>query len=160
MHHINVGVTMGHTTKIRVNKIIESYYLSLGGDTQTITVVGDADDLIRIAATITEKFTPSVQIGDLAHKVIGWARSHGIVENSTPQAQALKLVSEVGELADNIIKGNTDGLIDDLGDCVVVLLILAEMHDLDLFRCLAAAYNEIKDRKGHMSTGGAWVKED
>jgi len=31
--------------------------------------------------------------------------------------------------------------------------------DLDLVECLEGAYNEIKDRKGHLSKEGLFIKE-
>jgi hypothetical protein len=48
-----------------------------------------------------------------------WADARGILAHSTPQAQALKLVSEVGELADDLVKGNDPT--DALGDVFVCL---------------------------------------
>jgi NTP pyrophosphatase (non-canonical NTP hydrolase) len=88
-----------------------------------------------------------------------WAADRQILTHSDAKAQALKLVSEVGELADAIIKNDEAGVIDGIGDCTVVLVILAKMTGLTLPMCLAAAYEEIKDRKGRMVPGGAFVKE-
>ena len=66
---------------------------------------------------------------------IKWAEDRGIVQNSTPQLQMLKLTSEMGELADNLAKKRD--VRDDIGDCLVVLTIIAEMEGLSLARCLA-----------------------
>lgn len=88
-----------------------------------------------------------------------WAADRQILTHSDAKAQALKLVSEVGELADAIIKNDEAGVIDGIGDCTVVLVILAKMTGLTLPMCLAAAYEEIKDRKGRMTPGGAFKKE-
>ena len=88
-----------------------------------------------------------------------WAADRQIITHSDAKAQALKLVSEVGELADAIIKNDEAGVIDGIGDCTVVLIILAKLSGLTLPVCLAAAYEEIKDRKGHMTPGGAFKKE-
>ncbi len=88
-----------------------------------------------------------------------WAADRQILTHSDAKAQALKLVSEVGELADAIIKNDEAGVIDGIGDCTVVLIILAKLSGLTLPVCLAAAYEEIKDRKGHMVPGGAFCKE-
>ena len=81
----------------------------------------------------------------------------GIVNNSTPLAQFAKLVSEMGELGDNIAKQRS--VIDDIGDCLVVLNTLAIMHDTTLEECLKVAYDDIKDRKGHMNSHGVFIKE-
>jgi hypothetical protein len=41
---------------------------------------------------------------ELIHLISLWAMKRGIVNNSTPLAQFAKLVSEIGELGDNIAK--------------------------------------------------------
>lgn len=60
-------------------------------------------------------------------------------------------MSEVGELADNINKDRD--CIDDIGDCMVVLIILANQLGMTPKQCLEHAYNDIKDRKGRMVDG-------
>jgi|TARA_B110000858_G_scaffold29433_1_gene31671 NTP pyrophosphatase (non-canonical NTP hydrolase) len=94
---------------------------------------------------------------DLIHKVNLWSMSRGIVNNSTPLAQFAKLVSEIGELGDNIAKQRD--VTDDIGDCLVVLNTIAIMFDTTLEDCLNVAYNDIKDRKGHMNSEGIFIKE-
>ena len=86
-----------------------------------------------------------------------WSMQRGIINNSTPLAQFAKLVSEIGELGDNIAK--VRDVTDDIGDCLVVLNTLAIMNDTTLEECLKVAYNDIKDRKGHMNTHGVFIKE-
>lgn len=153
-----------------------------------------------------------------------WSEARGIYAHSSALAQALKAVSEVGELADATIKGNIDELRDAIGDVAVCLVNVAYMtesqldHDyifddvnevgieahqcvahvvymvaniglsaakskmaepmvdsldgafyslyattknnnLDFLDCCEAAWNEIKDRKGKMVAGGAFVKD-
>lgn len=65
----------------------------------------------------------------------------------------------MGEVADAVIKGNRDDLIDGIGDVMVCLINLAHMNGTDLEECLSAAWQEIKDRKGRMVSSGAFVKE-
>jgi len=156
--------------------------------------------------------------------VEAWQEARGIYEHSTAQAQCLKAISEVGELADAVIKGDREGLIDAIGDVAVCLVGVAKMvghefdlayaldetpldatvqdsalgacvmiglvadslrkiscHDhsvgdsldaglyslqanavannLSLLDCCESAWNQIKDRKGRMVPGGAFVKE-
>ena len=86
-----------------------------------------------------------------------WSEARGIIENSTIQAQALKLMSEMGELADNAAKGRS--IKDDIGDCLVVLTNLAKMSGYDLSEAWEHAYNDIKDRKGFMDPNGVFIKE-
>ncbi len=88
-----------------------------------------------------------------------WATERGIYEHSTVQAQALKAVSEMGELADAVIKNDRAALLDSLGDVIVCLQNVAHMSGLDLEVCCESAWNEIKDRKGRLSPSGAFIKE-
>jgi len=94
---------------------------------------------------------------ELIHLISVWSMERGIINNSTPLAQFAKLVSEVGELGDNVAKERD--VTDDIGDCLVVLNNIALMSDTTLEECLKVAYNDIKDRKGHMNTHGVFIKE-
>src|SRR5690625_2422620 len=138
-----------------------------------------------------------------------WAQERGIYEHSTPEAQLLKALSELGELADAVIKDDIDGIKDAIGDvavcivnysfmsggemdeihaypsipdhdhigfaaeliggslqgmdmpyCISELDAVAQNNDLDFMACCEHAWNEIKDRKGRMVPGGAFVKDD
>lgn len=95
-------------------------------------------------------------MNELISKVIDWAEERNLINGSDSKTQCLKLVSEIGELSDSIAKGNN--LIDDIGDCLVVLAIIAEQNSLNLQYCLKHAYEEIKDRKGVM-LDGVFIKE-
>lgn len=92
--------------------------------------------------------------------VIQWAEARKILPNATSQTQLLKTMSELGELADALIKGDRAGVIDGLGDVLVTLIIVATKEDLDLTECLKSAYNTIKDRKGTMMPNGVFVKDE
>ena len=94
---------------------------------------------------------------ELIHMISLWSMNRGIINNSTPLAQFAKLVSEIGELGDNIAKQRDTT--DDIGDCLVVLNTLAIMNDTTLEECLKVAYDDIKDRKGHMNSHGVFIKE-
>lgn len=88
-----------------------------------------------------------------------WSAERGIYEHSTIQAQTLKAVSEMGELADAVIKGDKDAFADAVGDVVVCLINAAYMNGVDMEQCFAQAWGQIKDRKGFLSPNGAFVKE-
>ena len=154
-----------------------------------------------------------------------WQAERGIYEHSTALAQALKGVSEAGELADAVIKGDRDALKDAIGDVMVCLVGVSKILDVDmqctddilidhsisiqesaaaaamiayfvsdiasdisqeaetwsiedalesaliylniiaqengftLLECCESAWLEIKDRKGRMVAGGAFVKD-
>jgi NTP pyrophosphatase (non-canonical NTP hydrolase) len=92
--------------------------------------------------------------------VIRWAEARGIIANSDPKTQMLKAVSEMGELADAIIKRDRPTIIDSIGDVLVCLIVVGALEDLDLTKCLQSAYNEIKDRKGYLNKNGVFVKDE
>jgi hypothetical protein len=70
----------------------------------------------------------------------------------------LKLVEEIGELATAIQKKDRLGQIDAIGDCAVVLCIIAAQLGLGFDDCQEAAWSEIKDRKGRL-VDGVFVKQ-
>ena len=92
--------------------------------------------------------------------VMRWAEDRGIIQNGSPKTQMLKLASEIGELADAIAKDDHDKIADGIGDSMVVLAIIADMHCMTLKDCLTLAYNEIKDRRGYLNAAGVFVKQE
>jgi len=86
-----------------------------------------------------------------------WHRDRNLIDGATDKDQVCKLIQEVGELSDNVCKGRD--VSDDIGDCIVVLINIAERNGLTLEHCMSVAYNDIKDRKGKM-VDGVFVKED
>ena len=79
-----------------------------------------------------------------------------LIEGATSKDQVLKLIQEVGELSDSVCK--QQDVKDDIGDCLVILINIAEREGTTLEECLAVAYEDIKDRKGKM-IDGIFVKE-
>ncbi len=108
--------------------------------------------------TATENQDKSQQATSVFDNIVAWANDRNLVQGATPQAQMLKMTEEVGELAHAIARNDRDKIIDGIGDCVVVLTILAAQHGLFLEFCTQAAYNEIRDRKGKM-VNGVFIKE-
>lgn len=84
-------------------------------------------------------------------RVVQWAHDRNLIEGSTSKAQWFKLEEEVTELWFSL--RDSKNPIDDIGDCLVVLTIIAEQQGLTLLECIAHAYEEIKDRKGVMRDG-------
>ena len=74
--------------------------------------------------------------------------------------QYAKSSEEMGEIASALCRNNTDALRDGIGDVVVTLIILAQQNNMTLYECLNTAYEEIKDRKGVMSSEGSFIKEE
>lgn len=94
----------------------------------------------------------------LNNDVLVWAKEKGILKPENHLKQMGKMVSEVGELCDEIIKENRENQANELGDVFVTLIILAEQLELNPIGCLNAAYNKIKYRKG-TTKNGTFVKE-
>lgn len=88
-----------------------------------------------------------------------WAHDRNLIEGGTPQAQFVKLIEEIGEIAEGIAKKRTDEILDGIGDSVVVLTILAAQYGYEIEHCIDMAYDVIKDRKGRM-IDGCFIKEE
>lgn len=91
--------------------------------------------------------------------ILMWSTERRIIPNSTPQSQTLKLVSEVGELAEAVNKGDLEATVDAVGDTMVCLVNVCALLDIDLVACMEVAYDEIKNRKGTLLPSGVFVKE-
>ena len=91
--------------------------------------------------------------------ILQWGEARGIVQNSTPAAQAKKTLEELDELYAAIRDNNREEMIDAYGDILVTLILGCACADLDLVTCLKHAYEQIKDRKGFLNKDGIFVKE-
>ena len=96
---------------------------------------------------------------DIEMKVVQWGEARGIVQHSTPAAQAKKTIEELDELLAAIKAGDRAAMADGYGDVLVTLVMGCACADLNLLTCFEGAYNEIKDRKGSLNKEGLWVKE-
>lgn len=95
-------------------------------------------------------------VNDFIRDIVTWGWTTGILEQADAKSQALKTVSEVGEMCDNIAKGRD--IKDDIGDILVTLILQCEIQKFTIEECLEVAYNEIKGRKGKM-INGVFIKE-
>jgi NTP pyrophosphatase (non-canonical NTP hydrolase) len=93
-------------------------------------------------------------------EIIRWAEARKIIPRSTPQAQLLKTVEELGELVGAVLRNNRAGIKDGLGDVMVTLIIAADLLGTNVRECTELAYKEIKDRRGTLMPNGAFVKEE
>lgn len=95
----------------------------------------------------------------LAHQVRGWATERSIIPNSTPAAQLLKTMSELGELADATAKNDAGAIADGVGDVLVCIINYCALQGIDPVDCLGGAYDQIKGRKGTLLPSGVFLKE-
>lgn len=94
----------------------------------------------------------------LTRNIEDWADARGLLNND-PLKQMVKLMEEVGELAEGIIKDKPEVVKDSIGDAYVVLTILAKQCGLTINDCVEFSYNEIKHRQGK-TINGVFVKEE
>ena len=96
-----------------------------------------------------------------------WAESKGIYKSGDVKTQTVKLMEEAGELAKSIMKNDEEEFVDAIGDCMIVLVSIAELGN-NYFKttkritaedCLETAYNVIAKRTGKM-VEGTFVKDD
>ena len=87
----------------------------------------------------------------LIELVSQWHHDRNLIEGATSKDQVLKLIQEVGELSDSVCK--KQDVKDDIGDCLVILINIAEREGTSLEECLSVAYEDIKDRTGKMIEG-------
>jgi NTP pyrophosphatase (non-canonical NTP hydrolase) len=87
-------------------------------------------------------------------------RSYGlwVEDDGRARAQLLKCMSELGELADAVLKGDHHDMRDGLGDVLVTLIMFAGNSGLTIRGSLNAAWEEIRDRRG-TTVNGAFIKE-
>lgn len=73
-------------------------------------------------------------------------------------AQFVKVVEEVGEIAQGIARQDHDAVRDALGDTYITLVILGYQLGMPIEECIQGAFNEIKNRKGK-TINGVFVKQ-
>lgn len=94
---------------------------------------------------------------EIFDKIEQWAADRDLIDGARVHSQMLKLTEEVGELASGIAKKKDDLIKDGIGDCVVVLTILAKQSGFSIIECIESAYDEINDRKGE-TVDGVFIK--
>ena len=97
----------------------------------------------------------NVEIFDL---IRSWADERGIYKEGEPTTQLIKLYEATGELAKALLEGDKNGIIDAIGDSVVVLTNLSKLVGYDSESCIQSAYDEIFNRTGRM-VDGTFVKD-
>ena len=91
-------------------------------------------------------------------KILEWAEARNLLHNENALKQYSKLQEESNELLLSILDKDPYAQIDALGDCAVVLIILANQLGHDFDKCLESAYDEIKNRTGK-TVNGNFVKD-
>ena len=77
-------------------------------------------------------------------KIIQWAKDRKIIPNSSTRIQCLKAVSEIGELADALIKHDVEAIKDAAGDIMVCMYIADYLSDDRLIdKCELSSVSDI-----------------
>lgn len=86
----------------------------------------------------------------LQHIVVSWAND--ISPRRKPKDAVVKMVSETAELLDAVLNGGSDDVEGELGDCIILLLDISAMYNIDL------VYAGIQKMK--INAARTWVEED
>jgi NTP pyrophosphatase (non-canonical NTP hydrolase) len=92
------------------------------------------------------------------NKVIEWADERGLLKPENKWKQLAKLQEECGELASAMLKDDTPGIEDAIGDIQVVIAILARQMGYYADGLYEQAYEVIKNRKGK-NVDGTFIRE-
>ena len=109
-------------------------------------------------AFLNPEHTPVEQL-DIFNNIREWADERDLYKNGDPKTQLIKLYEESGELSQSLLKNDKAGIIDAIGDSVVVLTNLAHLIGTDIETCIKSAYDEISNRTGRM-INGTFVKDE
>ena len=93
---------------------------------------------------------------ELILKVEQWAQDRNLINGCKPIDQAMKLFSEAGELADNI--GKCRDIKDDVGDVLVVMIIIAKQLGATLSSFNAPEWAEDTNKKLLLKLQGSLVE--
>lgn len=82
-------------------------------------------------------------------KIINWASDRGIFAKASSKDQFVKMVEEVGEIAECLSKNRpVEELELEIGDLLVTAAILAAKNGTTLSVCINKAYEKISGRTG------------
>lgn len=95
--------------------------------------------------------------GYLRSQVVEWAESKGIFKNISSEQQCLKFMSEAGELCDAVLKNSN--VKEEMGDCIITMLVLCKILNLDMLGCLKMSLDKINGRDWLKNENGVLLKE-
>jgi NTP pyrophosphatase (non-canonical NTP hydrolase) len=95
---------------------------------------------------------------ELITKTLAWAEDRNLLDNSGAERQALKAMSELGEFADEILKGDKEKQICECGDVLVTLILTSHKLGFTLEEALQSAYTKISNRTGK-TINGVFIKD-
>ena len=112
--------------------------------------------------------TNIIKFPTFGERVAKWFDDRKITENATLNAQLGKLSEEFTELKEGLDHLederfpktiSLEEVKDGIGDMAVVLAGMAHMCGMTFEECCEHAWNEIKDRTGHLNADGVFIKD-
>ena len=103
----------------------------------------------------------TVNMNDLIEQIRQWGRDKEIIGDhgkATLATQFYKLREEVQEIGKAILDDDPAETEDGIGDATVVLILLADLADMNFEDCVKSAYDVISKRTGKM-IDGTFVKD-
>ena len=95
-------------------------------------------------------------LNELIHQ---WGLDRSIIQNGKPMGQAIKTLEETTELISALNINDYAETVDSIGDIFVTLVMVCGTLGLTLEECANSAYQEIKDRTGHLRPDGIFIKQ-
>lgn len=143
---------------------IQTLEIQLETSTSNLGITDSQEGLVNSTEIIDDlknsidylKNSEVCDFGNLVSLVREWGKERNIIGDNakaTTQTQFVKLLEEVEELNVAIAVPDHAEIVDGIGDCTVVLILLAELAGIRFEDCLLSAYNEIKGRTGTMVDG-------
>lgn len=77
-----------------------------------------------------DNYSESITIDELQKEVVRWADK--IAPDRQAKDAVVKMVSETSELLDAVLNGEKQEVEGELGDCVILLLDIADMYGINL----------------------------
>lgn len=99
-----------------------------------------------------------MNLNEYESKIIAWSESRGLLAGTTVDKQFKKFIEELGEFSKALMLEDSGGVVDGIGDMIVVLINMCAKMGISLEQCMEVAWDEIKDRKGEM-INGTFVKD-
>lgn len=116
-------------------------------------------EYLHRAAEIDEEVNDVVPtLDELVELCRQWGKEKGLHDTNDPTRQTLKLVSEIGELAQAVIENDDKDIQDALGDALVVIIQICAVRGYNVNETLNNVYSVISKRKGK-TVNGAFIKD-
>ena len=98
-------------------------------------------------------------IDEIIDLITEWGDKRKITKNGKPITQAIKTLEECHELLEAVNRNDKEEIIDAIGDIIVTLTMQCALQDIRLYDCILSAYDEIKDRTGHLNEVGDYIRD-